>query len=65
MLHLSGDGVLTLDTHDVHAPRGVRFTRTLGWMHNVAFGKDRAWIASGNFGTQLIQLDKVPTGTKL
>jgi hypothetical protein len=65
MVHLSGDGVLTLDTTDVKAVRGVRFTRTLGWMHNVAFGQDRAWIASGNFGTQVIQLDKVPTGTQL
>jgi hypothetical protein len=65
LLALAGDGLLTLDISDIKAPRGIRFTRTLGWLYNVAFSQDLAWVASGNFGTQVVPLDYVPTGSQL
>lgn len=64
LLSLPGDGILTLDVKDVQKPRGLRFIRTLGWLHNVAFAGQRAWVASGHFGTQLVALDQA-AGTQL
>lgn len=65
MLSLDGDGVLTLDGRDVNAIRGLRFSRTLGWTHNAAMLPPHGYVAAGNFGTQHIPLDVLPTGTQL
>ncbi|MCK5796275.1 MAG: hypothetical protein KAI47_03775 [Deltaproteobacteria bacterium] len=37
----------------------------LGWTQNIVLAKGHAWVASGYFGMQVVDLDKAPVGDAL
>ena len=55
-VNLEGDGVLVVDVTLAAAPKGVSFSRTLGWTSGIEFAGTSAYVSAGYYGVYRLDL---------
>jgi len=53
----AGPGILTYRVEDLENPKFERFFRTQGWSQEIVLDGDRAYVPSGWYGVQALELD--------
>jgi hypothetical protein len=56
-VNLQGDGILVVDVTSSSAPKGVSFSRTLGWASGIEFAGTSAYVPADYYGTYHIDMN--------
>ena len=56
-MNLQGDGILVVDVTSSSSPKGVSFSRTLGWASGIEFAGTSAYVPADYYGTYHIDMN--------